>query len=227
MGAVERPISFVDNDRPGVMLLGAAERYLARYGVAVGRDLVLFANHDRVYAAAARLAAGGMRVRAIVDTRSDAVGMDGGAAALRAELERRGTACLAAHAVVAAEGGRGVRAVRVAPLAGAGPVRRIACDTLLHSGGWSPCVQAGLQEGGAREYSPGLGAFLAAAQPQWRILCGAANGQLELGAVLADGRAAGEQAARRAGHSTEAAAAAADRGEVRGAGATRFVAFWR
>jgi len=31
MGAVERPIAFVDNDRPGVMLLGAAERYLARY----------------------------------------------------------------------------------------------------------------------------------------------------------------------------------------------------
>ena len=37
MGAVERPIAFVDNDRPGVMLLGAAERLLARYGVAVGQ----------------------------------------------------------------------------------------------------------------------------------------------------------------------------------------------
>jgi heterotetrameric sarcosine oxidase alpha subunit len=231
MGAVERPIAFIDNDRPGVMLLGAAERYLARYGVSVGRELVLFANHDRVYAAAARLAAGGMRVRAIVDTRSDAGGAGGGAASLRDELERQGTVCLAGHAVIAAEGGREVRAVRVAPLSGAGPVRRIACDTLLHSGGWSPCVQAGLQEGGAREYSPGLGAFLAAAQPQWRILCGAANGQLELGAVLADGRAAGEQAARHAGHSTDAAAAVPGcdeaRGEIRGDGAPRLVAFWR
>ncbi len=228
MGAVERPISFVDNDRPGVMLLGAAERYLARYGVPVGRELVLFANHDRVYAAAARLAAGGMRVRAIVDTRSDAVGMDGGAAALRAELGRQGTVCLAGHAVVAAEGGREVRAVRVAPLAGAEPVRRIACDALLHSGGWSPCVQAGLQEGGAREYSPGRGAFLAQAQPPWRILCGAANGHLELGAVLADGAAAGEQAARHAGHSTGATAGRDEaRGEISGDGAPRLVAFWR
>src|SRR5450759_4219689 len=93
-------------------------------------------------------------------------------ASLRAELGRQGTVCLAGHAVVAAEGGREVRAVRVAPLAGAGPVRRIACDALLHSGGWSPCVQAGLQEGGAREYSTGLGAFLAQAQATWRNICG-------------------------------------------------------
>ena len=54
MGAVERPIAFIDNDLPGVMLLGAAERYLVRYGVRVGASLVLFGNHDRVYATAAR-----------------------------------------------------------------------------------------------------------------------------------------------------------------------------
>jgi sarcosine oxidase subunit alpha len=110
---------------------------------------------------------------------------------------------------------------------GAGPARRIACDALLHSGGWSPSVQAGLQEGGTREYSPGLGAFLAAAQPQWRILCGASNGHLELGAALADGQAAGEQAARHAGYSTGAVAGVAVLGEVRGDGAPRLVAFWR
>jgi sarcosine oxidase subunit alpha len=227
MGAVERPIAFVDNDRPGVMLLGAAERYLARYGVSVGRELVLFANHDRVYAAAARLTAGGMRVRAIVDTRSLGPGAAGAAASLRAELERQGTLCLAGHAVIAVEGGREVRAASVVPLVGAGPARRIACDALLHSGGWSPCVQAGLQEGGAREYSPGLGAFLAAAQPQWRILCGASNGHLELGAALADGEAAGEQAARHAGYSSGAVAGVPVLGEVRGDGAPRLVAFWR
>ncbi len=227
MGAVERPIAFIDNDRPGVMLLGAAERYLARYGVSSGRELVLFANHDRVYAAAARLTAGGMRVCAIVDTRSgaqsDVDGAGGGAASLRPELERQGTLCLAGHAVVAAEGGREVCAVRVAPLHGSGPARRIACDALLHSGGWSPRVQAGLQEGGAREYSSGLGAFLAAAQPPWRILCGAANGHLELGAALADGAAAGEAAARHAGRSTDAAEGISGRGD----GAPRLVAFWR
>ena len=57
-GAVERPIAFVDNDRPGVMLLGAAERLLARYGARVGQRVVLFGNHDRLYASATRLRAG-------------------------------------------------------------------------------------------------------------------------------------------------------------------------
>ena len=32
-GALERPLVFADNDRPGVMLAGAARTYLARYGV--------------------------------------------------------------------------------------------------------------------------------------------------------------------------------------------------
>ncbi len=223
-GAVERPIAFIDNDRPGVMLLGAAECYLARYGVRVGREAVLFANHDRVYAAAARLAAGGMQVRAIVDTRSASTGVGN---SLRAELERTGTQCLSGHAVIAVEGGREVRAVRVAPLAGSGPERRIVCNVLLQSGGWSPNTQSGAQDGGAREYSPGLAAFVAAEQPLWRAFAGTANGRLELCDVLADGQIAGEHAARQAGCATGAGAGAVTAIDARGDGAPRLVAFWR
>ncbi len=227
-GAVERPIAFVDNDRPGVMLLGAAERYLARYGVRAGREAVLFANHDRVYAAAARLAAGGLRILAIVDTRADAARDSSGACSLRGELQKSGTECLLGHAVIATEGARQVRAVRIAPLGAGGAVgtaaeRRIACDLLLQSGGWSPSVQALLQEGGAREYSAPLGAFLATAQPHWRLVAGAANGCFELGAVLAEGQAAGTQAARHAGYSMADMPPVAGRGD----GAPQLVPFWR
>jgi sarcosine oxidase subunit alpha len=140
MGAVERPIAFVDNDLPGVMLLGAAERYLARYGVRAGTDAVVFASHDRAYPAAARLSAGGVRVRMIVDSRAaDAIG----ASPLRSELARAGTECLAGHAVIAALGGRGVTGARIAPLAAPADARTVACDTILVSGGWSPAVGAG------------------------------------------------------------------------------------
>jgi glycine cleavage system aminomethyltransferase T len=226
-GAVERPIAFIDNDRPGVMLLGAAERYLARYGLRAGREAVLFANHDRVYAAAARLAAGGLRILAIVDTRHE-VGESSGARSARAELQKSGTECLVGHAVIATEGRRQVRAVRVAPLVtsetvAAGAERRIACDLLLQSGGWSPSVQALLQEGGAREYSAALGAFLATAQPHWRLVAGAANGRFELGAVLAEGHAAGAQAARHAGYSMEDTPPAEGRGDA----TPQLVPFWR
>ena len=35
-GAIERPLVFPDNDRPGVMLADAARRYCRQYGVKVG-----------------------------------------------------------------------------------------------------------------------------------------------------------------------------------------------
>ena len=38
-GALERPFVFPGNDRPGVMLAGAALAYARRFGVAVGRDV--------------------------------------------------------------------------------------------------------------------------------------------------------------------------------------------
>jgi sarcosine oxidase subunit alpha len=138
MGAVERPIAFVDNDRPGVMLLGAAERYLARYGVCVGRAAVLFGNHDRLYAAAARLAAGGVAVRAVIDTR---IAPDAVTAAARQELARTGVECLAGHAVLAAFGRHTLGAVQVAPLAAPQAARTIACDSLLVAAGRPPCMR--------------------------------------------------------------------------------------
>src|ERR1700678_3147855 len=180
MGAVERPIAFVDNDRPGVMLLGAAERLLARYGVAAANHPVLFGNHDRLYAAATRLVTAGIRVRAIVDSRPEAV-MGSRAAQARAELVRAGVECLSGHAVIAAEGRVAVHAALIAPLTDAGGLRpgsprRFACDAILVSGGWSPSVHAGLQERGTRRYDDGIAAFVADDQPEWRVPGGAPGG---------------------------------------------------
>ena len=45
-GADERLIAFPGNDRPGVMLSGAARTFAARYGALAGRRAVLFANND-------------------------------------------------------------------------------------------------------------------------------------------------------------------------------------
>jgi sarcosine oxidase subunit alpha len=185
-GAVERPIAFVDNDRPGVVMLGAAERMLARYGVRVGERVVLFGNHDRLYAAAARLRAGGMQIAAIVDVRpADRLGAD--AAARRKELAGDGVECLAEHAVVAAHGRYGVHAAQVGPVAPGdvpqdapaptvgGGSRRIDCDAVLMSGGWTPT--------GARTEVQGIDAT---------------NHAQSIAAALAAGRNAGLAAARTA-----------------------------
>lgn len=215
-GALEQPIVFRNNDRPGVMLLGAAERFLARYGAQVGRGLLLFANHDRVYAAARRFAAGGMSVRAIVDARElQNITADDKVRGLRDSLIASGIECLAGHAVVDADGAHGVRAAHIAPLRGGAAMRRIRCDAILVSGGWSGALQTGFHGGNATS-----GAAPSGMAP---LRAGSANGLLELGAALIDGHAAGARAARDAGASGNAGATA------RGAGDTepRICAFAR
>ncbi len=71
-GAHERPIVFADNDRPGILLASAARTYLHRYGVLVGRRVVVFTTNDSAYAVAADLADAGVQVAAVVDTRPQA-----------------------------------------------------------------------------------------------------------------------------------------------------------
>ena len=56
-GAIERPLVFGDNDRPGVMLAGAVRGYLNRHAVAVGRNAVIATNNDSAWATALDLAA--------------------------------------------------------------------------------------------------------------------------------------------------------------------------
>ena len=217
-GAVERPIAFVDNDRPGVMLLGAAERMLAAYGVQVGRRVVLFGNHDRLYAAARRLIAGGMQVAAIVDTRPRAADLQ------LDDLRARGVECLFESAVCAALGSPEVRGATVASLRDAARTRALDCDAILVSGGWSPATHHGLHEGGTRHFAPALGAFVAGDQPASRILCGAAMGQVELSQALEQGHEAGVAAARLAGKARDGAHAAPT---ASGDPAPRLAPYWR
>jgi methylglutamate dehydrogenase subunit C len=216
MGAVERPIAFIDNDLPGVMLLGAAERYLARYGARVGENVVLFGNHDRLYAAATRLLAGGVRVVAVVDTR-------GRAPAISEELRRAGVECLASHAVLAAKGRLEVGAAIIAPLARPEATRTIACDSILVSGGWSPAVHPGLHEGGVSELAADGACFIAVSQPEWRAACGTAAGDFDLGVALSNAWSTGERAARAAGRTESPGSAPRGRGDASPA----LVPFWR
>jgi sarcosine oxidase subunit alpha len=78
-GATERPILFADNDRPGIMLAGAAAAYVTRFGVRPGNRAVVFGSHDGAFASAEILSSAGIEVVAEVDTRRGDVvtGTDG------------------------------------------------------------------------------------------------------------------------------------------------------
>ncbi len=75
-GAIERLIAFPGNDVPGVMLAGAAHRFLRRYGVTVGRRPVFFLNSDEAYESVFAFAAAGVRCAAVIDARNSSPGAD-------------------------------------------------------------------------------------------------------------------------------------------------------
>jgi heterotetrameric sarcosine oxidase alpha subunit len=188
-GAIERPLVFGNNDRPGVMLAGAVRAYLNRYGVLCGRRVVLCTGNDSVYATAAELARAGATVT-VADLRRDA------------PVASPGVTVLAGHAVVTAQGRRHVAGALVCPVDAAsgqtsGAPRRIDCDLLATSGGFTPSVHLWSQRGGKPVYDAARGAFLPVAGVVPRLLCaGAAAGEDRLAATVATGFAAGAEAAR-------------------------------
>ena len=68
-GAIERPIPFADNDRPGIMLAGAAAAYVERYGVLPGLRFALATTNDSGIEAASVLQAAGAELVKVVDLR--------------------------------------------------------------------------------------------------------------------------------------------------------------
>jgi sarcosine oxidase subunit alpha len=77
-GAIERPLVFADNDRPGIMLASAAATYVERYGVLPGRRVV--AASALAFGAARPLESVGAEVVAWLDGESiDSTSADAGA----------------------------------------------------------------------------------------------------------------------------------------------------
>ncbi len=193
-GAIERPLVFADNDRPGIMLAGAARTYLNRWAVRVGDRVVLFTNNDAAYAAALDLAAAGARIEAIVDCRSEPSG------SLPRRAREMGLTIHDASLVVGTRGRLRVDRAWVMPLAGSGGLPTpIACDTLLMSGGWSPAVHLHSQARGRLRFDERLAAFVPDGPLPAGRSAGACNGTPGLADGLAEGARAGAEAARACG----------------------------
>ncbi|MFG2276391.1 sarcosine oxidase subunit alpha family protein [Streptomyces chartreusis] len=192
-GAHERSLAFADNDRPGVMLAASARTYLNRYGVLPGRHAVVLTTNDSAYAAALDLAAAGLSVTAVVDTRPEP-----GEWAERARAA--GIEVLAGHAVTGTAGEARLSAVTVAPYGESAGQREFAADLLLVSGGWNPVVHLFSQSGGRLRHDEALGSFVPDSTRQAVEVAGAASGAADLAAVLAQGAAAGARAVEAEGY---------------------------
>ncbi len=168
-GAIERPLILPDNDRPGVMSADSALVYLKRFGVLVGKQIVVATNNDSAYPVAESLSAAGAAVE-IVDARAD-----GFASPLRVT---RGAV------IDGVIGSRGVEAVRIGE-------RTHDCDALLLSGGWSPTVHLYAQTRGRLRYDETRAALVPLGRVENLSIAGAANGAFTLADALREGHVAG------------------------------------
>ncbi|MAH84101.1 MAG: sarcosine oxidase subunit alpha [Rhodospirillaceae bacterium TMED8] len=200
-GAIERPLVFADNDRPGVMLSGAVRAYAHRYGVAAGRRVLIFTNNDDAYRTGLALKEAGVAVPAIVDLRHDPSG-ELAVAAVRAGIE-----ILDGSAVTRVLGSRGVTGVDIMNLNNTGDgvigaPRRISCDVIATSGGWNPTIHLHSHSGGKTIFDKRRGIFLPSKTTEANFSVGAANGTFSLSDCLKAGMKIGKQAARNAGISS-------------------------
>ena len=192
-GAIERPLVFPGNDRPGIMLAGAGRTWLNRYAVLPGTRAVVVTATDEAYAAALELQRAGVFVGVIADVRSDASAAARGAQASGIPVLQRAT-------VLGTSGRRRISSIRLARLEhGAITNEQVQpCDVLLMSGGFTPSVHLFSQARGKLRWDETLQAFLPGA-PNERVRCaGACRGVMDLTGALEDGRAAGAAAAREA-----------------------------
>ncbi len=181
-GAHERPLTFADNDRPGILLAESVRAYLNRYGVAPGRRIVFATSGASAYQAAADAHAAGLEVT-LVDTRpASAIGPE------RALVG--GITHLTGHTVVGSTGRKAVTGLIVAPLSAdhvIGARRTLACDAVGMSGGWTPSVHLFSQSRGKLGFRTDLDAFVPGLSVQQERSAGACAGVYDLAACLADG----------------------------------------
>ena len=184
-GAIEQPMIFSNNDRPGIMLAGAALTYLRRHRVAPGREVVIATNNDSAYAVARELRQADVPVVALLDSRVSPP------EALAQEARDLGISVQTEAMPINTKGFGALKGVEVGTLMAAGTStgvregRHIECDALLVSGGWSPTLHLFAQAGGKLAYSSECRTFVPVNELPSMEIVGAA-GQVRASGALGE-----------------------------------------
>ncbi|MCZ6724387.1 MAG: sarcosine oxidase subunit alpha family protein, partial [Gammaproteobacteria bacterium] len=208
-GAMERPITFANNDRPGIMLASAVSTYINRYAVKPGDKAVVFSNNDSAYATALDLMAAGAEVSAVIDARAEST------SEIAETVRSAGIQVINSSVVIDTTGKRRLHSVRVMGLSSdgqslTGDVKTLSCDLLAVSGGWSPVVHLSSQSGAKAVWDDEAAMFRPGKPLQAEASVGAANGTLDLKSTLEQAVEAGNTAVKACGLEAAMSAPVAD-----------------
>jgi len=131
-GCIERPLLFENNERPGVLQAGCAQRLARTYGLLPGDAAVFSVGHDLGLEAAVDLTDLGLSISCVADIRED-----GQAPELVAALEERGVALMRGWVAAEVKGRKGVEQAVLTTISGT--VRKeFQCDLVVASAGLTP-----------------------------------------------------------------------------------------
>jgi len=188
-GAHERPLVFANNDLPGCMTASSVSHYIRRFAVVPGSALVVTTGNDGGYQCAFDWHESGREVVAIVDARGEP------GQGVLARAESLGLKVITGSVVCEALGSRRVRAALVAPVDKAasfviGASRRLSCDTIASSGGWSPAVHLSCHTGGRPVWREDVLGFVPGESRENLVAAGSVAGEVSLADCLSSGREA-------------------------------------
>ncbi|MBE1285047.1 MAG: sarcosine oxidase subunit alpha family protein [Rhodobacteraceae bacterium] len=201
-GAIERPLVFGGNDKPGVMLAGAARSYLNRHAILAGQNVVVATNNNSAYEVAADLSQAGASVQ-LVDMRVSV------ADSTQAIARAAGATVVLGHGVLEAKGVKAVNRAIIAPVdvsgRAIGPAKTLKTDLIAISGGWAPAVHLWSQRFGKPVHDKASAGFVAPDNPDCPIqAAGTTAAAASLDEVLTQGFNQGVAAAQAAGFTGDA-----------------------
>ena len=184
-GSLERPLIFDNNDRPGILLSSAINKYASLFGVVCGEKNILFTNNDSAYETAANLFRKGISIEAIIDNREE---ID---SKLIKESEKNNIKIYKGYTIVDTYGYKRINKISIMQLSKdgqkvIGSKISIPCDCLGVSGGWTPSVHLFTQSGGKLKFRDDDQVFIPNTYPSDQISIGSCNGDFTLDEILSN-----------------------------------------
>lgn len=198
-GCIERPLLFENNERPGVMQAGCAQRLARTYGLLPGETAVFSVGHDLGLEAAVDLHDLGLKISCVADIRED-----GQSPELVAALVERKIPLLRGWVASDTEGKKQVQKVILSSITGM-QKRDFECDLLVASAGMTPVSGPITMAQGKLEFDHHTGFFLPVALPAGMHVAGRVIGLADPKAIEVSGRRAGLAAAVDCGADADAA----------------------
>ena len=183
-GSIERPLTFGNNDRPGIILASAAREYMKVYGVLVGKKPIIFTNNDSAYDTAIDFKKNGIDP-IIIDTRDDSQ------SSVANEAKSLNISIKFSHGVVNTKGYLRLNSATIGKFnsdkSGYEKLENISCDCICVSGNWTPTVHLASQSGNKLKFNETLDAFIPNQSKQNENTIGSAKGSFTLKESLEDG----------------------------------------